>query len=185
MASEKRQQLIDEANELGLEFAKNVTDKTLEKMIREEKGEPEPVDEEPVPSPAAKSKEQLEEEGLNEPEPETKEKATHKRPVNRRRQLVAEMKRKAMKTRVVTITNRDPRDNMHTTTAHLSVENQYFGVSKIVPLDVPVELEECLITSAETAMIPIHRDEIINGRRTGNKVTGRAKRYTVSYAKAD
>jgi hypothetical protein len=51
---------------------------------------------------------------------------------------------------------------------------------------MPVELEVCLINLAENAMITMHRDEIdSNGRRTGNKVTARVKKYAVSYSPID
>lgn len=184
MASEERKALIEEANELGLEFAKNISDKKLASMIREEKGEPEPVDEEAPEGPAVKSDEELASEGIPTPPevPPTVKAVAPGKPKSRKA-LIAERRRKAMELSVVTITNRDKRDNEVVTTAHLSVENQFFSISKIVPLDVAVELEACLIKNAETIMIPIHVDEIVNGRRTGNKITKHAKKYTVSYAK--
>jgi hypothetical protein len=88
--------------------------------------------------------------------------------------------------KVVTLTNKDARENDVVTTAYLSVQNQYFAVARNVPLDIPVELEICLIKLAENAMITLHRDEIdSNGRRTGNKVTARVKKYAVSYSPID
>ena len=78
-------------------------------------------------------------------------------------------KAKAFETRIVTITSNDKRDNHVTTTAYLSMDNQYFGKSKYVPLDVPVELEKCLIDVAKDIKIMLHVDEIVDGKRTGNK----------------
>ena len=83
---------------------------------------------------------------------------------------------------MVTITNKDPRDNNFTTTASLSFENQYFSIAKNVPLDVKVELEQALIDIAESVIITLHKDEIVGGKRTGNKVPVRTKKYVVSYA---
>lgn len=97
------------------------------------------------------------------------------------RTLVNETKRAAMKKRVVTISSNDKRDSEFTTTAYLSMENQYFGISKLVPLDIPIELEQCLIDVARSTEITLHKDEIINGRRTGNKTPVRTRKYNISY----
>ncbi len=100
-----------------------------------------------------------------------------------RRKKISERKAAAMKTRIVTITNKDNRDNDFTTTASLSFENQFFGLAKNVPLDVPVELEQALIDIAESTIITHHKDEIVDGKRTGNKVPVSVKKYVVSYGK--
>ena len=92
-------------------------------------------------------------------------------------------KKRAFKTTVITLTNKDNRENDVVTTAYLSFENQYFGLSKIVPLDIPVELEAALIAIAERSMITLHKDEIIDGKRTGNKTPVRVKKYAISYGK--
>lgn len=97
------------------------------------------------------------------------------------RQKVMEAKKKAMVRRVVTITSNDKRDNDVTTVAYLGFENQYFGISKLVPLDIPTELEACLIDIAKTTMITLHRDEIVDGKRTGNKVPVATKKLSVSF----
>ena len=167
MSNEERKDLLDEANELGLEFAKNISTGKLQEMINESKG---PAVKEDAPEPK--------EEDTTKPYNSVVDKATL------RRKFIADRKAKAMATRVVTITNKDNRDNDFTTTAPLSFENQHFGVSKKVPLDVPVELEQAVIDIAESASIPHHKDEVGDGRRTGNKVTVLVKRYVVSYAKS-
>lgn len=95
--------------------------------------------------------------------------------------LIAKMRADARKTKVVTITSNDKRDNEFTTECYLSVENQYLSLSKRVPLDIPVELEACLIAVAEEAPLVMHRDEVIGGHRTGNKSTYTGKAYNVSY----
>ena len=97
------------------------------------------------------------------------------------RQKVLEAKTAAMKTRVVTITSNDKRTNDVATTEYLGFENQYFGMSRIVPLDVPMELEACLIDVAKTTYITLHKDEIIDGKRTGNKIPVPVKKLNVSF----
>lgn len=166
-----REDLINEANELGLEFKKNVKTTKLAEMVAEAKGEPVPIAETPPPSPAVK------EEKVEDPAPKEDKYAARKREI-------AERRAKAFETQVVTLTNKDNRENDHMTTALLSFENQYFGLSKIVPLDVPVELEQGLINVAEETMMTLHKDEIINGKRTGNKVAVRTKKFAISYGQA-
>lgn len=95
--------------------------------------------------------------------------------------LIASVKKEAFKTRVVTITSNDKRDNDVTNAVMLTCENQFFSLSKVVPLNVPVELEQCLIDSAKDVRIPIHSDEVINGRRTGNAKVKLVNKYNISY----
>lgn len=95
--------------------------------------------------------------------------------------LVASVKKEAFKTRVVTITSNDKRDNDVTNAVMLTCENQFFSLSKVVPLNVPVELEQCLIDSAKDVRIPIHSDEVINGRRTGNAKVELVNKYNISF----
>ena len=178
-----REALIAEANELGLEFAKNTTNKVLVAKIAEAKGLPAPVDEPAPPSPKTKSDAEIIE-ALDEVVDEPKQSPTAALSVAaRRRKLVASQKAKAMKTQVVTVTDKDNRENSFTTTCNPSFENQYFGLSKIVPLDVPVELEQALIDILESTMMTLPKDEVVEGKRTGNKVATTVKRYAISYGK--
>ena len=94
---------------------------------------------------------------------------------------VTKAKEKAMEKRVITISSNDKRDNDVTTVAYLGFENQYFGISKLVPLDIPIELEVCLIDIAKTTKITLHKDEIVNGKRTGNKIPASVKKLSVSF----
>ncbi len=98
----------------------------------------------------------------------------------RLRQLIKKMKDKAMATKIVTITNNDRRDNSVLTTTYLGFENQYFGMSRIVDLDTPIELEQCLIDIAKGSQVVLHTDEIVNGKRTGNKTPKLVKKFSVS-----
>lgn len=169
MSTYDRKELIDQANTLGLEFKGNISNVDLAALVAEAQG------------PAVKAEEpKAQEEAAPAPKP-----AAPVSPRVAQRRRILESKKKAFKTRIVTITNKDKRENEVMTTCHLSVENQHFGISKIVPLDVKVELEECLINVAETTMMTLHKDEIKNGQRTGNKVAVPSKKFIVSYAREE
>lgn len=153
----ERNELIDRANSLALEFPGNISSAKLQAMIDEATGnvitsKPEKVETEKDLTP---------------------------------RQRIAQRKKEAFRTRVVTITNKDPRDSAVTNTAHLSFENNYFGLAKNVPLDVPVELEVSLIKIAAATLMPLHKREIVDGKATGNMVTVRVKKYAISYGEEE
>ncbi len=168
MANKEREELLEKANALSLDFPDNIPSKKLQAMIDEASGPKVKEDDE-------ESEDDVED--LPKPKDITKNKSLTLR------QRIAQRKKEAFKTRVVTITNRDNRDNDVTTTAHLSFENQYFGLAKNVPLDIPVELEQALIDIAESTTITHHKDEVVNGKRTGNKIPVQTKKYVISYSK--
>ena len=178
MTMSNREDMIAEATDLGLDFKGNISNIKLAALINEYKGLPTPIDETPPPSPAAKP----------EAEPAAEEevfqtqgqKAAHALYAKRRAKIV-QAKKKAFKTKIVTLTNKDNRENDVATSAFLSFENLHFGLAKNVPLDIPVELEVALINIAEACMITLHKDEIVNGKRTGNKLPVRVKKYAISY----
>ena len=174
-----REDMIAEATDLGLDFKGNISNIKLAGMIAEFKGEPIPVAETAPAGPSVKAEEPEQEELST---PATAAGKLLMDTYQKKRARIAAAKKKAMKTKIVTITNKDPRENDVVTTAYLSVHNQYFRVGRSVPLDIPVELETCLINNAESALMTMHKDEVINGRRTGNKVTIRVKKYAVSYS---
>jgi hypothetical protein len=97
------------------------------------------------------------------------------------RDMIQAAKKAAMETKIVTISSNDKRDNDVMTSVYLSMENQHFSVAKYVPLDIPVELEVCLIEVAKSTFITLHTDEIIDGRRTGNKTPKSVHKFTISY----
>ena len=176
-----REKMLQEANDLGISFPGNISNIKLSAMLAEAKGLPTPH----APAPAGPAMKA-------EPEAESvKEVAIHAREAHRvaaravalkRRKYVKTKKAEAFKTQIVTLTNKDPRDNNVTTTAYLSFENQYFGVARMVPLDIPVELETALIKIAAGCTMTLHKDEIVGGKRTGNKVPTRVKKYAISYS---
>lgn len=173
-----RTDMIAEAIDFGIDFKGNISNAKLAALLAAFKGEPEPNEAAPS-GPAEKA-----EEAEHDQDDSILEKVKKRRlsEFQKKRRQIAEAKTKAFKTRVVTLTNKDSRENDTVTTAYLSVQNQYFAVARYVPLDVAVELEQCLINNAETAMITLHKDEMVNGRRTGNKVPIRVKKYAISYS---
>ena len=155
----EREELVAEANELGLEFQANIPTKKLQTKIDEANGVVE----------------------VSEPVEASKPAPTAAPKVLTKRQRIRERKLAAFKTRVVTLTNKDPRDSAVANTAHLSFENSHFGLAKNIPLDIPVELEVALIKVAAAALMPLHKHEYVDGKATGNMVTTRVKKYAISY----
>lgn len=97
-------------------------------------------------------------------------------------EYVSKVREEAFKTRKVTITYNDKRDNNEVNSAYLTCENMYFSISKLVPLDTPVELEQCLINTAKEARISVHRPDIVKGVQNVKRIrTVYAPKYTVSY----
>jgi hypothetical protein len=167
MSNPEREALIEQANTLGLDFGRTISTPKLRAMVEEAQGpavKPEAEPEAEAPVPTAKA---------------TKRELT---PDQKLRQRIAEARKKALTRRVVTVTNKDPRENDVVTTVMVSVENEHFAAGRNVPLDIPVALEQCLIENLESIRIPMHKDEIKDGRRTGNKVTTMVKKYVISYS---
>jgi hypothetical protein len=179
----ERTEMITEALDLGITHPGNISNIKLATLLAEFKGEPTPHE----PAPAGPAMKVEPDEGdVKEASVEAREKirqATRNKHVARRRE-VADLKKKALKTEIVTITNKDPRDNTAMTTAYLSFENQFFGAARLVPLDIPVELEVSLIKIAASCTMTLHKDEIgADGKRTGNKIPVRVKKYAISYSR--
>ncbi len=162
----EREELVAEADALGIKYNDRIGDVKLADKIELHYKSLSAGD-------SIKVKEEV------EAEPKAKSKGKSKEDIFR--EHVAKRKVAAMKTRVVTISSNDKRDSEWTTTAYLSVENQHFGMSKIIPLDIAIELEACLIKNAKDTMIVLHRDEIIEGRRTGNKTPQNVRKFNISY----
>jgi len=199
-----RDELMKQAEELGLDFPKNIPSEKLSRMVdnallseenettaqsneedddltdEEMKVE---KDEKAAMEKAAKEEAEAVAE-LQKSMKKTEKEDTDRKPSKRMlmRRKIAEARKKAFKTHIVTLTNKDSRENDVMTTVNLSFENQYFGLSKIIPLDVPVELEKALIDIAESTRITLHKDEVVSGKRTGNKVPVSVKKFAISYS---
>lgn len=97
------------------------------------------------------------------------------------RRLAAEAKLAAFATKVVTVSNNDKREAEHMTADFFGFENQYFGISLLVPFDIPTQLPQCIIDVIKSTPITLHKDEIVDGRRTGNRVPVQTRKYNISY----
>ena len=200
-----RDELMKQAEELGLEFPKNIPSEKLSRMVdnallsEEAETTTQPNeedddltdeemkverDEKAAMEKAAKEEAEAVAE-LQKSMKKTEKEDTDRKPSKRMlmRRKIAEARKKAFKTHIVTLTNKDSRENDVMTTVNLSFENQYFGLSKIIPLDVPVELEKALIDIAESTRITLHKDEVVSGKRTGNKVPVSVKKFAISYSR--
>lgn len=177
-----RQKMMQDANDLGLSFPGNISNIKLAALLAKEQGLPVPDTDSAPPSPAAKAEPETE----SAKEININAKESHRQAIKStalaRRKYVKQQKKAAFEKKIVTLTNKDPRDNNVTTTAYLSFENQYFGVARMVPLDIAVELEVALIKIAASCTMTLHKDEIVEGKRTGNKVPMRVKKYAISYS---
>jgi len=200
-----RDELMKQAEKLGLDFPKNIPSEKLSRMVdnallsEEAETTTQPneedddltdeemkveKDEKAAKEEAAKEEAEAVTE-LQKSMKKTEKEDTDRKPSKRMlmRRKIAEARKKAFKTHIVTLTNKDSRENDVMTTVNLSFENQYFGLSKIIPLDVPVELEKALIDIAESTRITLHKDEIVSGKRTGNKVPVSVKKFAISYSR--
>ena len=200
-----RDELMKQAEKLGLDFPKNIPSEKLSRMVdnallsEEAETTTQPneedddltdeemkveKDEKAAMEKAAKEEAEAVAE-LQKSMKKTEKEDTDRKPSKRMlmRRKIAEARKKAFKTHIVTLTNKDSRENDVMTTVNLSFENQYFGLSKIIPLDVPVELEKALIDIAESTRITLHKDEVVSGKRTGNKVPVSVKKFAISYSR--
>jgi len=161
------EELRAEADVLGVEYSKNIGAVKLAEKI-----------EDYYTSQSAGDFVKVKEETKDEKE------TPHKKQSNAEqveRDMIQVAKKAAMETKIVTLTSTDKRDNDVVTSVYLSVENQHFGIAKYVPLDVPVELEVCLIEVAKSTYITLHQAEIVDGRPTGNKIPKSVRKFTISY----
>ena len=182
----ERDELKSEATELGVDFKGNISNDKLKALViaaREEaEGDTDELIDDAPESPAMKPAEPDEE--VAKPEtiaPLTGTPAQQAR--SKQRQKIKAAKKRSFALSVVTITNRDNRENDIMTSVYLSFENQHFGLSKHIPLDVPVQVEQALIDIAESTSMTLHRAEIVNGKPTGNKIAKSVKKFSVSYAR--
>jgi len=177
----EREKMIADAQDLELKFPGNISNIKLKALLAEAQGLPVPDTSAAPAGPAVKAEPEESIKDININAKETHREALRSTALQRRK-YVKEQKIASFKKQIVTITNKDPRDNNVTTTAYLSFENQYFGMARMVPLDIPVELEVALIKIAAACTMTLHKDEVIGGKRTGNKTPVRVKKYAISYS---
>lgn len=183
MSDKTYNELKEEAIKLGVQFKGNPKKDELEKMIKdfliEEAGDAIAVKIDDVDEDIEDTEEET---GLSRARTIRNDKAGKLvSKADRLKQMIADAKKEAFKKRVVILTSNDKRDNDYVTSVPLFFENQYFALDRIVPLGIAVELEQCLIDIAKSTTITLHKDEIVDGKRTGNKIPVQAKKFNISY----
>lgn len=84
---------------------------------------------------------------------------------------------KARKTKVITITDNDNRENNHTTTVPVNCSNEYFDLGTVrIPLNAPIEVAQGFINVLNEIKIPHH----ILGQ-DGNTKTVIRRRYSIHF----
>ena len=92
--------------------------------------------------------------------------------------FAAKAEAEARKTRIVTITDNDQRENNQTTVAVVNCSNLYFDLgTAYIPLNVPVEVRQGHINVLLETEIPLH----VKDPKTGLSTLAMRKRYAVSY----
>ena len=84
----------------------------------------------------------------------------------------------ARKTRIVTITDNDQRENNQTTVAVVNCSNIYFDLgTAYIPLNVPVEVKQGHLNVLSETEIPLH----VKDPKTNLSTLTIRKRYAISY----
>ena len=95
----------------------------------------------------------------------------------------ARAKKKAFKKKVVIISSNDKRDNDTATTVYATCENQYFALAKIIPLNIEVEVEQCLLDSLSDVEIMLQTDVVKDGVALGVSTPTFIKKYNIIVVK--
>lgn len=95
----------------------------------------------------------------------------------------ARAKKRAFKKKVVIISSNDKRDNDTATTVYATCENQYFALAKIIPLNIEVEVEQCLLDSLSEVEIMLQTDVVKDGVALGVSTPTFIKKYNIIVVK--
>lgn len=157
-------ELKQEADALGVSYAKNVTAEKLSEKI-------EAFYESQETSGAAVQ------EAVKQKEAQQKEKQDVKPSVGKSQKRM-ERERAARATRVVTIIDNDQRVNNQTTTCTVNCSNEYFDLgTAVLPLNEKIEVAMGHIRTLEQVKIPLHARD----NKTGLSTVRMRPRYTISY----
>ena len=161
--SEKLDELKQEAKDLGITFNPNIGEAKLQDKIEAYYDSKE----------SSVVEVAIEEEQKEEPVKvsNTSRKRTY-------RELAKELEAKARKTRVVTITDNDQRQNNHTTTATVNCSNEYFDLgTAFIPLNEKVEVRVGHLNALKEVKIPMHVKDVKSGLSNHRL----RQRYAISY----
>lgn len=158
------EELKQEADDLGLSYAKNVSANKLQEKIEQYYESQEtsgPALEAIVAQEAVKPKSTAGAKSLNE--------------------KIAKAKAAAEETRIVTIIDNDQRVNNQTTTCTVNCSNEYFDLGTIIlPLNEKIEVRMGHLKTLEQVKIPLH----MRDNKTGLSTVKLRPRYTISYENA-
>ena len=157
-------ELKNEADELGVSYAKNITAEKLAEKI------------DAFYTSKEDSTIKIEETKVEE-KPEVR-----KKPPMSKEQRKLEKRRireqGAKKTRVISIVDNDQRVNNHTSTCTVNCSNEYFDLgTRILPLNEKIEVATGHIRTLESVQIPLH----VIDNKTGMSTVRMRSRYTISY----
>lgn len=166
------QELKQEATELGIEFSANIGAAKLAEKIENFYSSQENSEKEIQEAEVAARALELEAEEKSEVKPAVSNKGSMSR--HQRAKLAEE---KARKTRIVTITDNDTRENNQTTVAVANCTNMYFDLgTAYIPLNVPIEVRQGHIDILNGVEIPLHVKQ-----KDGLFKYEMRKRYSIHY----
>jgi len=164
----KLEELRQEADELGIKYAKTAGEKALTEKIEEFYNKSE-------------SKESVVDAALKEHNKEVKEDSDKPKKLSKEMSVFEKRRLReteAKKTRVVTIIDNDQRVNNNTTTCTVSCGNEYFDLgTKILPLNEKLEVRMGHIQTLKEIRIPQH----VRNPETGLSSVKMRQRYSVSF----
>lgn len=166
------QELKQEATELGIEFSANIGAAKLAEKIESYYSSQENSEKEIQDAEVAARALELEAEEKSEVRPAVSNKGEASR-----RKKAREAEERARKTRVVTVTDNDTRENNQTTVAVANCTNMYFDLGTVyIPLNVPVEVRQGHIDILNGVEIPLHVKQ-----KDGLFKYEMRKRYSIHY----
>lgn len=92
-------------------------------------------------------------------------------------------KKRAFAKKVVIISSNDKRDNDTATTVYATCENQYFALAKIIPLNIEVQVEQCLLDALSDVEIMLQTDVVKDGVALGVATPTFIKKYNIIVVK--
>lgn len=159
------EELKQEADDLGVTYAKNVSANKLQEKIEAFYEAQETSGAEVQAAVEAKEK----------AKPETSPAVAKEDPRVAKRRA---REKNARSTRIVTIIDNDQRVNNHTTTCTVNCSNEFFDLGTVIlPLNEKIEVAMGHIKTLEAVRIPLH----VRDTRTGLSSVKMRPRYTISY----
>lgn len=161
-------ELKKEADDLGVQYPKNITaDKLTEKIDAFYDAD---ASSGPLVQAAAEA---------HEDRGSTEETAAGKACIDPKQAKRVAREKAARATKIVTIVDNDQRVNNHTTTCVVNCSNEFFDLGTIVlPLNEKIEVAVGHLKTLERVKIPLHISDI----KTGMSAVKIRPRYTIAYA---